>query len=156
MKKGTRFMHLAKVEKETRGALKDQKNIRIELAMMSCLPKETSQELRRVLPELLWISRAWHARFLVKGCLACHRKKVSYGSGGMCASCVGANREWIRKYVKQATADRNTAEETIALTLREDSAALLLSCNEAQHQKIRGVALQRYTELRKEKPTITN
>jgi hypothetical protein len=115
-------MRLAKVEAETRGALKDQKST-VDLAALSCLERETSQELRRLLPELLWISRAWHARFLVKGCLACHRKKA-YGSGGMCQVCVNANRDWIRKYVKQATANRDTVEEIAGLSRSVDAAQL--------------------------------
>lgn len=123
MRKGTRFTRLANVEKQTRGALKDQKNT-VDLAALSCLERGTSQELRRLLPELLWISRAWHARFLVKGCLACHRKKVAYGSGGMCQSCVNANRDWIRKYVKQATANRDTVEEIADLSRSVDAAQL--------------------------------
>lgn len=81
-----------------------------------------------------------------------------YGAAGLCRRCYAALSKQIRRLVTQSRAlqGRNTAEETIALTLREDSAALLLSCNEAEHQKIRGIALQRYTELRKEKPAITN
>ena len=81
-----------------------------------------------------------------------------YGAAGLCRRCYAAYNKRLRELMKQSRAlqGRNTFEETIALTLREDSAALLLSCNEAQHQKIRGIALQRYAELRKEKPTITN
>ena len=122
-------MRLATVEKQTRGALKDQKNT-LDLAALSCLERETSQELRRLLPELLWISRAWHARFLVKGCLVCRRKKGAYGSGGMCQPCVNANRGWIRKYVKAATADRDTVEEIASLSRKMDVAQRLLNSEE--------------------------
>jgi hypothetical protein len=81
-----------------------------------------------------------------------------YGSAGFCRRCYRALSKKTRELMKQSRAlqGRNTVEETIALTLREDSAAHLLSCNEAEHQKIRDIALQRHTELRKEKPTITN
>ena len=125
-------MRLAKVESQTRGALKDQKNTRVDLTALSCLERETSQELRRLLPELLWISRAWHARFLVKGCLVCRRKKGAYGSGGMCQPCVNANRDWIRKYVKVATANRETVAEIEALSRSVDAAQLAWNTDERQ------------------------
>ena len=122
-------MRLAKVEVQTRGALKDHKNP-LDLSALNCLERETSQELRRLLPELLWISRAWHARFLVKGCLMCRRKKGAYGSGGMCQPCVNANRDWIRKYVKAATKDRDTVEEIASLSRKMDVAQRLLNSDD--------------------------
>jgi len=86
------------------------------------------------------------------------KSATEYGAGGFCRKCYAALSKQIREIIKQSPAlqGRNTFEETIALTLREDSAALLLSCNEAEHQKIRKIALQRYTELRKGEITITN
>jgi hypothetical protein len=122
-------MRLAKVEVQTRGALRDQENS-LDLSALNCLERETSQELRRLLPELLWISRAWHARFLVKGCLVCRRKKGAYGSGGMCQPCVNANRDWIRKYVQAATANRDTVEEIASLSRKMDVAQRLLNSDE--------------------------
>lgn len=128
-------MRLAKVESQTRGALKEQKNTRVDLTALSCLERETSQELRRLLPELLWISRAWHARFLVKGCLVCRRKKGAYGSGGMCQPCVNANRDWIRKYVKAATANRETVAEIEALSCSVDAAQLAWNTDEREFDR---------------------
>jgi hypothetical protein len=133
MRKGTKFMHLTKVEAVTRGPLSDQlkggKLPKID-PTMSCLDHETQTELRKLLPSLLWVSRAWHARFLVKGCLACHKKDVQYVSGGMCASCVGANRQWIKNYIKTATANRETVEEIAKLSLRFDTAQALLNSDD--------------------------
>jgi hypothetical protein len=85
-------------------------------------------------------------------------KLSEYGAGGFCRKCYAALSKETRELIRASRAlqGRNTPEETIALTLREDSAALLLSCNEAEHQKIRGIALQRYSELRKGESAITN
>jgi hypothetical protein len=81
-----------------------------------------------------------------------------YGAGGFCRKCYAALSKQIREIIKHSPAvvHSDPVEQTIALTLREDSAAILLSCNEAEHQKIRKIALQRYTELRKGEITITN
>lgn len=126
MQKATRFTRIAKVEAKTLGTLRDQKNIRLD-ATLACLDDSTQTELRKLLPGLLWASRAWHARFLTKGCLACRRKHVPYGSGGMCQSCVNANRDWIRKFIKVASANRDTVLEIGALSLKFDVAQRLLN-----------------------------
>jgi len=128
-KAGKRFMRLARVEAITRGPLRDHNN-QNPLTFdptIPCLDYQTQKQLRQLLPGLLWVSRAWHARFLTKGCLACKRKKVSYGSGGMCQSCVGANRGWIKKFIEAAQANRDTAQEIAGLSLKFDAAQLLLN-----------------------------
>jgi hypothetical protein len=124
-------MRHAKVEVLTRGALRDQQE-KLDLFSLDarCLDLHTRQELRRLFPSLLWVGRALHAHFLAKGCLHCHRKKVSYGSGGMCQSCVNATRGWLRQFVQVATKNRDTQQEIAALSRKVDVAQRLLNSDE--------------------------
>lgn len=92
-----------------------------------CLDKETWHELLRVLPDLTRIRKAWRAHFTVHGCVSCHRKKVDYGAGGFCYTCLARITMRMRTCFRKINAGRDAAEEVNALTRRFDAAQRLFN-----------------------------
>jgi hypothetical protein len=85
------------------------------------------RELQRVLPGLVHAGRYWAARFAKKGCLCCHRKKVPYGSGGLCERCRAREYDGIRGWYSKRFASRDLDKEVNALSLRFDVAQMLFN-----------------------------
>jgi hypothetical protein len=92
------------------------------------LDRTTRDELLRVLPHLFQASRAWQVRFAEYGCLCCHKKRVTYGAGGLCGRCqvreLNRMREWYRKI------GGDSKQQTEALTRKYDVAQMLLNGDE--------------------------
>lgn len=96
-----------------------------------CLDKDTRQELLRILPQLVHIRRAWKAEYMECGCISCHKKRVEYGAGAFCKTCMARIYQRMRNRYRKAMQGRNVPAEleafTDALCLRYNAAQRLFN-----------------------------
>jgi len=91
------------------------------------LDRPTSQELLRLLPQLVHIRRAWRAEYMECGCISCHKKHAGYGAGGFCNTC------WRRIYMRMRNRFRKAMEgRDLPAELATFKDALSLRYNAAQ------------------------
>jgi hypothetical protein len=126
--------HPAKVTKLRRVSIEVVKPDSFEQAMEDLLifdarmlDRKARQELLCLLPRLVHVGRFWAARFAEKGCLCCHRKKVSYAAGGLCVRCQARERHSVRQWCSKRFAGRDVDEEVTALTRRFAAAQMLFN-----------------------------
>jgi hypothetical protein len=94
------------------------------------LDRTVRRELLRILPVLIQSGRAWRARFAEYGCFSCHKKKVPYGSGGLCNSCSTRESHRIREWYRKRSNPDREIEAREALTRKYDVAQMLLNGND--------------------------
>lgn len=92
-----------------------------------CMDADKRRELRRILPSLVHLQRAWKAEFMEYGCLSCHKKRVEYTAGGLCARCAMRISQRMRQRFRRLTAGHDTERDVAALTNRFDAAQRLLN-----------------------------
>jgi hypothetical protein len=92
-----------------------------------CMDADKRRELRRILPSLIHLQRAWKAEFMEYGCLSCHKKRVAYTAGGLCDSCAQRIGARLRLRFRRLTVGHDTERDVAALTNRFDAAQRLLN-----------------------------
>ena len=92
-----------------------------------CLDKETWHQLLRVLPDLTRIRKAWKAHFVQHGCVSCRKKKVEYGAGGFCYTCLARITTRMRTCFRKLDAGRDIPDEIASLSRRYSAAQRLFN-----------------------------